>query len=130
MLNERITENIIRQKFQPYHTNGFIVEEQGSKNSRINKLLQYASKSGKGKGYPDFIIQSETDTDFLMVVECNASVKRHKSRTLDHFADYAVDGALLYSSYLAKEFDVIALGVSGQPFQGSTLACIVTNRYN
>jgi hypothetical protein len=114
MLNERITENIIREKFHPYHMNGFIVEEQGSKNSRINKLLQHASKRGEGKGYPDFVIQSETDSDFLMVVECKASVKKHKSPTLNHFADYAVDGALLYSSYLAKEFDVIALGVSGQ----------------
>lgn len=114
MVNERITESIIRQKFQPYHMNGFVIEEQGSENSRINKLLQYASKNGGGKGYPDFIIQSETDIDFLMVVECKASVKKHKSSTLDHFADYAVDGALLYSSYLAKEFDVIALGVSGQ----------------
>lgn len=94
--------------------NGFIIEEQGSENPRINKLLQHASKGGKGKGYPDFVIQSETDSDFLMVVECKASVKNHKSLTLDQFADYAVDGALLYSSYLAKEFDVIALGVSGQ----------------
>lgn len=114
MLNERITEDIINRKFQPYHGHGFIVEKQESANPRINKLLQYASKSGGGKGYPDFIIQSETDTDFLMVVECKSSVKKHKSLTLDHFADYAVDGALLYSSYLAKEFDVIALGVSGQ----------------
>lgn len=114
MLNETITENIIRQKFQPYHMNGFIVEQRSSENSRINKLLQHASKKGEGKGYPDFIIQSETDSDFLMIVECKASIQKHKSPTLNHFADYAVDGALLYSSYLAKEFDVIALGVSGQ----------------
>ena len=114
MLNKRITEDIINRKFQPYHGYGFIVEKQESANPRINKLLQYVSKSGGGKGYPYFIIQSETDTDFLMVVECKASVKKHKSLTLDNFADYAVDGALLYSSYLAKEFDVIALGVSGQ----------------
>lgn len=75
MANESITENIIRQKFQPYHGKGFVVGEQESENPRINKLLKHASKSGKGKGYPDFIIQSETDTDFLMVVECKASVK-------------------------------------------------------
>ena len=29
-------------------------------------------------------------------------------------ADYAVDGALLYASFLSKEFDVLAIGISGE----------------
>lgn len=113
-LNERITENIVRRKFEPAIKEGFIIEEQQSKNHRINKLLKLASKRGNGKGYPDFIISHESDSDFLLIVECKANKKFHQSRSLDQYDKYAVDGALLYSSYLSKEFDVISLGVSGQ----------------
>ncbi|OQX29396.1 MAG: hypothetical protein B0D92_03930 [Spirochaeta sp. LUC14_002_19_P3] len=113
-MSERITENIVRDKFRPFHNNGFIIEEQKSSNPKISKLLQSASKAGDGKGYPEFIIQSEEDADFLMTVECKAQTQFHQSPGLDKYKDYAVDGALLYSSYLSKEFDVISLGVSGQ----------------
>ena len=113
-MNEKITEAIVRDKFTPFMNRGFIIEEQQSQNPRIRKLLQYASKHGNGKGYPEFIIQSEEDTDFLLTVECKADIRFHQSKTLDQYSKYAVDGALLYSSYLSKEFDVISLGVSGQ----------------
>ncbi|MGH7141690.1 MAG: N-6 DNA methylase [Minisyncoccia bacterium] len=33
---------------------------------------------------------------------------------MDKYADYAVDGALLYSSFLSKEFTVFAIGISGE----------------
>ena len=33
---------------------------------------------------------------------------------MDKYKDYAVDGVLLYSSFLSKEFDVLAIAVSGQ----------------
>jgi hypothetical protein len=113
-VNERITEAIVRDKFKPFVNQGFIIEEQQSKNPRIKKLLQNASKQGSGKGFPEFIIQSEEDSDFLLTVECKSDVRFHQSNTLDQYSKYAVDGALLYSSYLSKEFDVISLGVSGQ----------------
>jgi len=113
-VNEKITESIVRDKFNPYINQGFIIEEQQSVNPRIRKLLQYASKHGNGKGYPEFIIQSEEDNNFLLTVECKADIRFHKSETLDQYSKFAVDGALLYSSYLSKEFDVISLGVSGQ----------------
>jgi len=113
-VNEKITESIVREKFTPFTKQGFIIEEQQSQNPRIRKLLQHASKQGSGKGYPEFIIQSEEDSDFLLTVECKADVRFHKSQTLDQYSKYAVDGALLYSSYLSREFDVISLGVSGQ----------------
>lgn len=113
-MNERITEEIVRAKFRPFLAKGFLLEEQKSKNPRIDKLLQSASKSGSGVGRPEFIISHEEDSDFLMVIECKADVKYHQSQTLDQYSKYAVDGALLYSSYLAKDFDVISLGVSGQ----------------
>jgi len=49
-----------------------------------------------------------------VVIECKAKPTRHASATLDRDAEYAVDGALLYASFLSKEFDVLAIGVSGQ----------------
>ena len=113
-MNEKITESIVRDKFTPFVNQGFIIEEQQSQNPRIRKLLQSASKHGNGKGYPEFIVQSEEDSNFLLTVECKADIRFHQSKTLDQYSKYAVDGALLYSSYLSKEFDVISLGVSGQ----------------
>ena len=113
-MNEKITEAIVRNKFNLFANQGFIIEEQQSKNPRIRKLLQYASKHGSGRGYPEFIIQSEEDSDFLLTVECKADIRFHQSKSLDQYSKFAVDGALLYSSYLSKEFDVISLGVSGQ----------------
>ena len=44
-----------------------------------------------------------------MVIECKADTKYHESqgKNKDQYKDYAVDGALLYGSYLSKEFNVI-----------------------
>lgn len=91
-----------------------VVEEQQSDDKRIQKLLQNASKTGFGKGYPDFIITSSKYPELVIVVECKADVACQKSSTLDSYRDYAVDGALLYASFLAKEYDVIAIGFSGE----------------
>ncbi len=113
-MNERITETIVRERFQPFVSQGFIIEEQQSQNPRIAKLLHSASKSGHGIGKPEFIVSHKEDSDFLLVVECKADNRKHVSPTLDQWKDYAVDGALLYSTYLSRDFDVIALGVSGQ----------------
>jgi type I restriction-modification system DNA methylase subunit len=48
------------------------------------------------------------------VVECKGDIAKHQSSTLDKYDEYAVDGALLYASFLSKEYDVLAIGVSGQ----------------
>jgi type I restriction enzyme M protein len=102
------------------HTQGYFkddtitVEEQKSDTPRINKLLKSASKAGSGAGYPEFIISSSSYDDFLVVIECKANASHHESHTHDQYAAYAVDGALLYASHLAKEYDVLAIGVSGQ----------------
>ena len=71
-----------------------------------------------GAVYPEFMITID-NSDQLIVVECKADVKKHRSNTLKEYKDYAADGALLYSSYLSKEFDVIAIGVSGENEQES-----------
>ncbi len=120
MVNERKTENIIREilyknkgKYENETEQSVIIEEQKSDNPRINKLLKSASKRGDGTGYPEFII-SFPNTDLLIVIECKADVRKHKSKNLDKYDAYAVDGALLYSSYLSKEFNVISIAVSGE----------------
>ena len=49
-----------------------------------------------------------------MSLNAKLAPSRHESKTRDKYADYAVDGVLLYASYLAKEYDVLAIGVSGE----------------
>jgi type I restriction-modification system DNA methylase subunit len=117
-VNERKTEDIVeaRLRMRGYYEvgSGIVVEKQKSDSARIQHLLENASKKGTGVGRPEFIIHSTSISDFLIVIECKANVQKHVSKTLDQYADYAVDGALLYSSFLSKEFDVLAIAVSGQ----------------
>ena len=117
-LNEAITEDIVSAKFSAlgyFNDNSQLnVERQQTTKARIDKLLQNASKRGSNKGYPDFIVTSETENDFVCVIECKADVTKHKSETLKKYPDYAVDGAKLYADYLSKEMDVLYIGVSGQ----------------
>ncbi len=117
MVNERNTENIVRKHFYKdsfIKKDKVIIEEQQSKNPRINKLLKIASKRGNGIGYPEFIISYKEEPNLIIVVECKGDIKKHESITKDKYSEYAVDGALLYSSYLSKEFDVISIAVSGE----------------
>ena len=99
--------------YQKETKHSIIIEEQQSANPKIAKLLKNASKAGLGAGKPEFII-SFSHSNLIIVVECKAELRHHKSTNLDKPKDYAVDGALLYASYLSKEFNVIALGVSGE----------------
>src|SRR3990167_8503501 len=115
--NEKKTENLSRKllaKVGIFDNTDFIVEEQKSDNPIIQKLLKSASKSGTGLGKPEFIIRKKDDNDFLMIIECKADNKYHESKNRDLYRDYAVDGALLYGSYLSKEFNVIAIAISGE----------------
>lgn len=113
MASERKTENIVRKHFTHFE-NECLIEEQKSENPKIDKLLKNASKKGGGAGYPEFIISPLKNPDFIIVVECKANTAKHQSSTLDKYDEYAVDGALLYASFLSKEYDVLAIGASGQ----------------
>lgn len=113
MANERITEDIVRKHFNSY-SDECTIEEKKSSIPKIDKLLKNASKKAGGKGYPEFIISLLKNPDFIIVVECKADIAKHQSPTLDQYEKYAVDGALLYASFLSKEYDVLAIGVSGQ----------------
>lgn len=117
MANEAKTSRLFRKllKEKGYDDDkDIIVEEQQTDNKKLAKLLQNASKSGAGKGFPDFIITCGRYPDLVIVVECKADTKYHESATLDSYREYAIDGALLYASFLSKEYDVIAIGFSGE----------------
>jgi hypothetical protein len=123
MTNETNTETIFENYLKQYAdavalgtaNHDWIYERQTSKNDKIKKLLLGASKrDGSSKGRPDFIIQSRNNSDFIIVVECKGSIAKHESKNGDEYADYAVDGVKLYSSFLSKGFDVLAIAVSGE----------------
>jgi len=111
-MNERKTENIVRKHFNKF--SNILIEEQKSDNPKIDKLLKNASKKGNGAGYPEFIITYKNNSDFLIVIECKPDILKHESKAMDKYDLYAVDGALLYASYLSKEYDVLAIAVSGE----------------
>ncbi len=113
MANERKTEIIIRNHFNQY-LNDIEIEEQSSDNIKIDKLLKNASKKGNGKGYPEFLITYKTNSDLLIVIECKADVQKHESKNKNKYSQYAVDGVLLYASYLSKSYDVLAIAISGE----------------
>lgn len=91
-----------------------IVEfKDATKNEKVKKLLQNASKKGTKNGIPDFILRSYRYPDIIFLVECKADTKFHKSKMRDKYGEYAVDGVLLYSSFVSKEFDVLSIALSG-----------------
>ena len=113
MANERKTENIVRSHFEK-NVKIINIEEQSSDSAKIDKLLKTASKKGSGKGRPEFLISFKQNADLLIVIECKAEITKHESATRDKYSDFAVDGVLLYASYLSKDFDVLAIAVSGE----------------
>lgn len=91
------------------------VEGEKTSNIKISKLLNNASKKGARNGKPDFIITNiKNCPDLIIICECKASTKYHESLFHDKFSDYAIDGVLLYSSFLSKEYDVISIAISGE----------------
>lgn len=120
-INERKTESIVRKHFEVF-PEGIIVEEQSSDNPKIKKLLSLASKGGLGGGFPEFIIQYKNNPDFIIVIECKADITKHESANRDKYKDFSVDGALLYSSYLSREFDVLSIAVSGETYKDAKIS--------
>lgn len=123
MVNERKTENLIRDDLRRlgYYdkANTTRVEEQKSEIETVKKLLRGARKTGKGgTGAPEFIISDLSTPDFIVVFECKANSRNHASANGDDPVGCAVDGAIHYASYLSKEYNVIAVAVSGQTRAG------------
>ncbi len=115
--NEKKTENISRKLLTEngyYDNSNLVVEEQKYDNPRIIKLLKNANKGGTKDGRPEFIITSQNHPDFLIAIECKPDPKFHESLERNKAKDYGVDGVLHYASYLSKEFNVIAVSISGE----------------
>lgn len=117
-MNERITEQIVRKHLDRCisedNASGTEYWEQSYPSPRIGKLLTGASKTGgSGKGRPEFIITFNSRPEFLIVIECKADERKHQSRNRDKPKDYAVDGVLHYAKHLKKEYNVLAIAVSG-----------------
>ncbi len=151
MANERITENLVRDKLRElgYYekTNDIRVEEQKSAIESIRRALVAASKAGGGGGgSPEFIITNPEpeQQDFVMIIECKADVKNHASPTTavmigppadetpeeraKRVTRFAVDGALHYAQHLSKEHNVIAVAVSGQTLSGMEVSTYLHTR--
>ena len=113
--NERNTEKLVRSFFEADTSIAdLVIDEQGSSDPTITRLLKQASKSGPGLGKPEFVLRAPAYPDLVVLVECKANPKMHASPGLDHPADFAADGALHPARYLSKQFDVIAIAVSGE----------------
>lgn len=105
-------------------------KEDSYKSSEYHWLYNVFSKATKKqtmrtKGTPDFIVTLD-ESDIILIIECKGSVEDH-SRYIDlkdyieygygspnETEKYAVNGALWYASFLKSDYDVVAIGVSGQ----------------
>lgn len=133
MKNERITESIVREylgQYNYYDDNDIIIEEQKSQIEEVKKLLKGASKSGKGQGFPEFIISTPETPDFIIIFECKADTRKHESPLRDKPKDFAVDGVLHYAKKLSKSYNVIAIAVSGQTKSNLKISCYIYPKGN
>ena len=153
--NERNTENIVRDELRRHgyydESNDIRVEEQRSTIEAVRRALRNASKTGKsGAGAPEFIVSDPEVPDFLLIFEGKADTKDHASAEVQGLLDgtlpadptdetemleavkrankYAVDGALHYARFLSRDYNVIALGVSGETKRGSKVSAYLWSR--
>ena len=144
MASEELTKGIVAGKlsaFERYSSkqnvenNGIIwFKEDSYKGTAYNWLKDVFAKASKkqtlsGRGTPDFMVVKEK-SNVIVVVECKAEVNGANSKhsmfdnveeyklygygTPAETEQYAINGALYYATFLNQEYDVIAVGVSGQ----------------
>ncbi|MDX0022276.1 N-6 DNA methylase [Sinorhizobium meliloti] len=148
--NERKTENIVRDELRRlgYYdpASDIQIEEQKTNIATLKRAFRTASKSGKGGvGSPEFIITSPSTPDFVILVECKASIKDHASGDIGGITGgsalaenqaarakrvqrYAVDGVLHYASLVAKDVNVIAVAVSGETLASSEISIFLHSK--
>lgn len=104
----------------------------------LSSVFATASKkqTRKSKGTPDFMVV-KNDSNVIVVIECKGDSDNHSSLdniedfavhgfgTPDETEGYAVNGALWYASFLADDYDVIAIGVSGQMYATAKVTSFV-----
>jgi type I restriction enzyme M protein len=121
-VNERVTENIVRDHFRVTSGPDVVITEQEPHSLRLRRALSQASKTGgSGPGRPEFILTEKNSDAFVVVVECKANTAFHQSpritdrlpSLLTDVANYAVDGVLHYMNYISKVADVVGVAISG-----------------
>lgn len=99
----------------------------GTENKWLYKIFSKATKKQtlKSRGTPDFTITLDK-SDVIIVIECKGSSDDHSmfENPRDYLnygygnpsetERYAINGALWYASFLKSDYDVVAIGVSGQ----------------
>lgn len=99
----------------------------GTENKWLYKVFSKATKKQtlKSRGTPDFTITLDK-SDVIIVIECKGSLDDHSmfENPSDYLnygygnpnetERYAINGALWYASFLKSDYDVVAIGVSGQ----------------
>lgn len=88
-----------------------LLKQAGGKPKECN--LDDYSKGGNGKAKPEFVVTFNDDINTIIVIECKNFVKKHQSEDLNKPNGYAVDGVLYYAKFLKKEYNVIAVAISG-----------------
>jgi type I restriction enzyme M protein len=121
-MNERVTENIVREHFRATNGPAVIVTEQDPTSLRLRRALSQASKTGgHGRGRPEFILTERGSDTFAVIVECKASTGNHESprmragepSTLADVSNYGVDGLIHYMDHVSKVADVVGVAISG-----------------
>lgn len=144
MASEELTKGIVAGKLsalegysskQNVDSNGIIWFKQDSyKGTAYNWIKDVFAKASKkqtmlGRGTPDFVVVKEK-SNVIVVVECKAEINGVSSKhsmfdnveeyklygygTPTETEQYAINGALYYATFLNQEYDVVAVGVSGQ----------------
>ena len=104
----------------------------------LSGVFATASKkqTRKSKGTPDFMVV-KNESNVIVVIECKGGSENHSSLdNIEEFAlhgfgtpeeteGYAVNGALWYASFLSDNYDVIAIGVSGQMYATAKVTSFV-----
>jgi len=129
MPGERFTEELVLSEIGvKLGKNGKVsVFEQGNVEgiAKLDALLQKAGgkpdecelndtkTTGTGKAKPEFLLTFDNNPNVVIVIECKKSAKNHESEKRNKPKNYAVDGVLYYAKFLKKEYNVIAVAVSG-----------------
>ncbi len=105
-------------------------KEDSYKGTDYNWLWDVFSNASKkqtqgSKGTPDFVVVKD-NSNIIILVECKGDIKHHSSLaelndyktngygTPEETMNYAINGALWYSTFLSNDYDVVAIAVSGQ----------------
>lgn len=144
MASEELTKGIVIDKLssldgyspkQNINNNGIVwFKEDSYKGTSYHWLKDVFARASKkqtfsGRGTPDFIIAKEK-SNIIVIIECKAEINGPNSRhtmfdnvqeyklygygTPAETEQYAINGALYYATFLNQEYDVIAVGISGQ----------------